>query len=561
LLNFLYFGDAFMLFSHRKYIIIFAFALLVAQVASGTPRQRLIDSLTNQLAAATSSGDNGAVLSTVALALADAFSADGQYPMALQHYRLALAAAQRGNSKKDMVIGLGRMSGYFQRVGKVDSALAFATEALTLCQQLSDDTLMVHTLLTVGKAELASGNYTSLILRAWDAIALSEKIGKPLLGAKAKLLASNGYYLMATTAEAAIADGLDARLPKGNADQLKLAIEFALSASREATNPDAIELCRDSYSLLADAYAATKQFKESLSNREKCTMLNDSIAAEAHLLAVQQDATERAYSRRLMQDSLAQAANVANQQKRAERQWRYAYLGGAATLLLLVGILLLWKSKRDFASARQSSERKLRHMLPEPVAEELQTKGGVAPVRYADATVIWVACSGAPLGNNEASLKQYALQIDSCFKRIDALLGSYQLERIKTVGADYIAVCGLPLVHPSHGIEAVRFARAILAIDQSLSETEAASTLNLCIGIATGEVTAGIVGRKKWSYDIMGSVVNTAAQLAQLGTEHTLIISEATYPLVSETFYCSSYRQHIEENGDEVQYYRVESEV
>jgi class 3 adenylate cyclase len=129
-------------------------------------------------------------------------------------------------------------------------------------------------------------------------------------------------------------------------------------------------------------------------------------------------------------------------------------------------------------------------------------------------------------------------EIDFCFKAFDGIITAQGLEKIKTVGDAYIAVSGLPLADPEHAKKVVAAGLEIRAFMQLRKESYPGS-FEIRLGIHSGPVVAGIVGVKKFAYDIWGDTVNTAARMEQYSEPGRLNISGATYELVRDHFRCT----------------------
>src|SRR5690606_7877111 len=114
----------------------------------------------------------------------------------------------------------------------------------------------------------------------------------------------------------------------------------------------------------------------------------------------------------------------------------------------------------------------------------------------------------------------------------------YNIEKIKTIGDAYLAVCGLPLADERHAEKVVRAAMEIKTFMQERNARMGNDTFEIRIGVHSGPVVAGIVGVKKFAYDIWGDTVNTAARMEQNSVAGKINISETTYELVKYKFNC-----------------------
>jgi class 3 adenylate cyclase len=134
----------------------------------------------------------------------------------------------------------------------------------------------------------------------------------------------------------------------------------------------------------------------------------------------------------------------------------------------------------------------------------------------------------------------------------------YNIEKIKTVGDAYLAAAGLPTANPNHATDMIHAAKEIRAYMNKRYDESADSTFRIRLGIHSGSVIAGIVGVKKFAYDIWGDTVNTAARMEQNSEAGKINISETTYELIKGDYGCK-YRGEIEaKNKGKLKMYFVE---
>jgi class 3 adenylate cyclase len=139
-------------------------------------------------------------------------------------------------------------------------------------------------------------------------------------------------------------------------------------------------------------------------------------------------------------------------------------------------------------------------------------------------------------------------ELHECFSAFDEICGRHNLEKIKTIGDAYMCAGGIPKENDTHAVDIVNAALEMLAFMERRKrqrEYKGHQPLELRIGINTGPLVAGVVGTKKFAYDIWGDTVNTAARMEQSGEIGKINLSEATYELVKRDFYCR-YRGQIQ---------------
>lgn len=191
----------------------------------------------------------------------------------------------------------------------------------------------------------------------------------------------------------------------------------------------------------------------------------------------------------------------------------------------------------------EESERLLRNILPAKIAERLKTHGYAEPESFSSVTVLFTDFKGFTDAAEFMTPKELVEQLDLCFAQFDSIMEMYKLEKLKTIGDSYMAAGGIPLPNSSHPVDAIRAGLEIkefmdltksLRIDQGLPYWE------LRIGIHTGPVVAGVIGNKKFAYDMWGDTVNTASRMESSGEVGKVNISRDTYNLVKDFFQCQS---------------------
>jgi class 3 adenylate cyclase len=149
-------------------------------------------------------------------------------------------------------------------------------------------------------------------------------------------------------------------------------------------------------------------------------------------------------------------------------------------------------------------------------------------------------------------------ELDVCFKAFDEIVGRYNIEKIKTIGDAYLAVCGLPVEDPLHAEKVVLAAIEIRSFMKQRRATLGDQTFRVRIGVHSGPVVAGIVGVRKFAYDIWGDTVNTAARMEQAGEADRINISAVTHELVKASFRCTDRGEISAKNKKAMQMYFVE---
>jgi len=194
------------------------------------------------------------------------------------------------------------------------------------------------------------------------------------------------------------------------------------------------------------------------------------------------------------------------------------------------------KTSSIIKKEKERSDDLLLNILPREVAEELKTKGTSQAKQFHNVTVMFTDFVNFTKAVEKMTAQELIDELHECFKEFDTIIQKYNIEKIKTSGDSYMAVCGLPLADPKH---AENIVRAAIEINDFISErmkNKSENNFEIRIGINSGSVIAGIVGVKKFAYDIWGDTVNTAARMEQNSEPGKINISGSTYELIKDKF-------------------------
>ena len=222
---------------------------------------------------------------------------------------------------------------------------------------------------------------------------------------------------------------------------------------------------------------------------------------------------------------------------------RYFYILGILSLLAISilayrTIINQKKFNRALVKEKKRSEDLLLNILPAEVAEELKEKGYADAKQFFDVTVLFTDFVSFTSAAELMLPHELVGELHICFKAFDEISGKYQIEKIKTIGDSYMAVSGLPVPNAGHANNIVAAAIEIRNFMQQRKRELGNKTFGIRIGINSGNVVAGIVGARKFSYDIWGDTVNIASRIEQNSEEGKINISETTYQLIKNTYKC-----------------------
>lgn len=244
--------------------------------------------------------------------------------------------------------------------------------------------------------------------------------------------------------------------------------------------------------------------------------------------------------------------------KASRRQFLNIGLGGALLAIIFIAISFYLQTKRkqklnnELTIEKKKSDDLLLNILPEEIAEELKATGEAVAKQYNHVTVLFTDFVNFTGMSMDMSPTELVEEINRNFTAFDAIMDEYGLEKIKTIGDAYLAVCGLPNETKDH---AERVVKAGLAIQQFIQTND--GRFQIRMGIHTGSVVAGIVGVKKYAYDIWGDTVNTAARMEQHSMPGRINISGDTYELIKNLFDCEHRGKVLAKNKGEIDMYFV----
>jgi class 3 adenylate cyclase len=213
----------------------------------------------------------------------------------------------------------------------------------------------------------------------------------------------------------------------------------------------------------------------------------------------------------------------------------------------------------ELAQSRDRSDALLANILPRPIIEELARRGSVEPRRHEEVSILFTDFEGFTSAVAMIPAGRLVQELDELFRGFDEIISAHGLEKIKTIGDAYMAAAGLPLPAEDH---AQRCVAAGLALCRYIAQRNSGSAMKwgLRVGVHSGAVVAGIVGKDKYAYDVWGDTVNVASRLESAGVAGRVNVSAYTYELARERFE-GEYRGKIAAKGKgEVDMYFVVAE-
>jgi adenylate cyclase len=293
---------------------------------------------------------------------------------------------------------------------------------------------------------------------------------------------------------------------------------------------------------LAEVHEGAGHAVEALASYKQYHALADSVSSETarrklrFLDLRRQSATDSLKAREERRVLVVESEKRIAEEQSTKRLYLFSGIG----VLFLAGGL--WsrlrftrRAKRAIEKERDRSDGLLLNILPSEVAEELKMKGSAAARLMDEVTVLFTDFKGFTAMSEQLSPERLVHDLNECFSAFDRICEERGIEKIKTIGDAYMAAGGLPTPNGTHAMDVIDAAlemRELIATNKSRKVAAGEPCFEIRIGVHSGPVVAGIVGVKKFQYDIWGDTVNTASRMESSGEVGRVNISEATYALV-----------------------------
>ncbi len=218
------------------------------------------------------------------------------------------------------------------------------------------------------------------------------------------------------------------------------------------------------------------------------------------------------------------------------------------TLVIAIFVLLTYqfvkavnRAEDKLSAEHAKSEKLLMNILPRVVANELKLQGFSRPRHFSSTTVCFTDFEGFTKIAETLQPEELVAELDRCFSYFDSLMDRHNLEKLKTIGDSYMFAGGIPQSNFTHAVDCVMAALEIQSFMNQMKEIKEAQNLpywQLRLGIHSGDLVAGVIGERKFSYDVWSDTVNTASRCESSGVSGKINISGVTYELIKDFFHC-----------------------
>ena len=453
------------------------------------------------------------------------------YDKALNYYLQALPICESLKDKDALgtiYVNLGEI--YFEK-GDNAKSLNYLKKSLIVYEGSEN---IPYSYIDIGKVYTKIGDYENAIKNEKIALEIATKLNGQLDMARALLGLANTYKQIGET---------------------KTAINYFLQGIAIAIDIKANIELKEMYKGISEAYHQEKDYSNAYKYQSLLITIKDTLYnIETDKKLGSLDLDFKIYKKQGQ-------INLQEQSIKRQKMIKNTFIIGFAIVIVFAGIF--FRQRNRISKEKQRSEELLLNILPEETAEELKNTGTAKAKSYDSVTVLFTDFKDFTKLSEILTPKELVAEINECFSAFDAIMQKYGIEKIKTIGDAYMAAGGLPKVNTTHPRDVVR---AAIAIREFMNEhkikkqAEGKLFFRIRIGIHTGPVVSGIVGIKKFAYDIWGDTVNTASRMESSGEPEKVNISGTTYELVKDDFDCFYRGKLAAKNKGEIDMYFVDAE-
>jgi adenylate cyclase len=470
------------------------------------------------------------------------------YATCIKYFKLSYALTEYSNNKDGVARIMMNMAVCYQRKNELDTALKYNSRSLEIFQLLGDKSAIAN---LNGNAALIYAklkNFPLALRYGFESLKISEEIARGnLLIAWAKYEIGNALLFLSKEdinlkpAEDSLLMAL--KLPAGKIPHLKLSLRYLKEAASLGHKIPDRSLLRFVYQDLVMVNRLLNNPEGALIAADSLRIIEDSVFSMEKTRQMNSIEFQSLMEKNRLSDSLVaqEARNKAELQM--QRQRNYTLIGVLVAMVFIGFSIYAFRNNRIISKEKNKSDNLLLNILPVDIAAELKEKGKAAAKQYEHVTVLFTDFVNFTGISEKLTPAELVATIHRNFTAFDAIIEKHGLEKIKTIGDAYLAVSGLPHETTEHAQKVVS---AALDIRDYVKQNDA--EFDIRIGIHSGPVIAGIVGVKKFAFDIWGDTVNTASRMENSSEPGKINLSKATYELVKERFDCS-YRGKIEVKG------------
>lgn len=452
------------------------------------------------------------------------FATLGDYEKAFKYQKEAIGLYEKYDLKHGLAYTKLNMAESYTRIGKYEEALEWGERSLQIFRAMEDEMGIAYNFENYALTYKGLQQYDKALHYAVESQKIYDKLGyKRGSGYSLKIMGT--VYL--ALAEEASKIKMEQKLLISADSCLKEAVDVLSGEAKDFKNLSEI------YEALSRVAQLANNYKTAFEWQHKYIHLRDSLYSHTQGMDVAE--IEHLHDIEL-KDREVQLSEVTIAKKKIEQYYLIAGL-----CLLLFSTSLFFRNYRKqkilnrlLDSEKETSEELLHNILPTQVAKELKENGFAEAQQFSNATVIFTDFKDFTNYAGHFSPYELVKTLNEYFSEFDRIIESYGIEKIKTIGDSYMAAGGLLDAGKTNARHVVKAALEMTDFIEKQKVLRGDKAFEMRTGIHTGPVVAGIVGVKKFQYDIWGDTVNIASRMETHGEVGKVNISQSTYELIKD---------------------------
>jgi class 3 adenylate cyclase len=472
---------------------------------------------------------------------------------------------------------------------KINKAIEYYLQALKYAEKVKDNYLIGNSTANLGEMYYNKGDnssalsYFELALKAYNAAEATEEVPY-VLNNIGKVYTKQKDYTKALKYQHQAYDSVkkwDVRLDMAKfllslaetysaMGDKKNAIEYYKQAEVLTKEVEAIYQRDEAYKGLAATYSELGDYKNAYVYQKKRTQLRDTLNTKVSVDKIESMQFDFNIQKKESEiDLLTKDAALQDLELKRQKIAQYALIGGLVLAFIIA--IIIYRNYRNkikinkiLDSQKAEIEALVLNILPTEVAQELQKTGVATPRYYEKASVLFTDIKSFSKLADSLSPQEVVTELNEYFVAFDDIIGKYNLEKIKTIGDSYMCAGGIPTADDGHIINIIKASIEMQQFVKQRNASRAGMELppwDIRIGINTGPIVAGVVGSKKYAYDIWGGTVNVASRMESNGEAGRVNISAATYEHIKHKYACTHRGKIFAKNIGEVDMYFVDEEI
>lgn len=504
------------------------------------------------------------------------YGALGDFPRELDYFLQALNINEQQNTQDAIAWNLRRIGVVYNSLSDFNKALEYFQKSLLLEEKIGNKQSIANNTLLIGQVYLSKRYYPEALKIFLDALNIAKETGNREIMSSVYNDLGDVHNALGNYSEALKNYFIAIKLLEEIEDKNNLGLTYSLIAriyikenkyqvAREFLNK-ALMLSEETGSLLnyQSIYKGLAELENALGNYKKALEYKDRYYTYRDSL-VNGESSKKIITMQ-MQNDFDKKEELAKADREKEdirqRNIRNSITGGLAGALMFLTVV--YRQRNKIKKEKKRSEELLLNILPAETAEELKNTGTTKAKDFDEVTVLFTDFKNFTIMSEKLSAQELVNEINFCYSTFDNIITKYEIEKIKTIGDSYMCAGGLPVANKTNAEDTVKAAleiRDFMLTEKQNREALGKPFFEIRIGCNTGPVVAGIVGIKKFAYDIWGDTVNVASRMESSSEAGKVNISGTTYGLVKDKFMCIHRGKIQAKNKGEIDMYFVEAKI